>query len=108
LPDLASIIKKSELTNRNTIEFLSELKINKKVNILENEGGLSYFLKNNFNWIKIDSIKNSFNHFLEKKNVGIIIASEKLNLSPVLRNNSEWYNFLIYPEHAGFRKIKIR
>ena len=107
LPDLSNYFNKPDFQNRKTIRFLKNLNITKEVNLLENEGGLHFFLEDNYNRIETDSMYKPLSSFLSNKKVNIIIATQKLNRVSILRNDSAWFGFLNNPESLGYKKIIV-
>ena len=86
---------------------INRLKITKDVNFLENEGGYSVYLGNNFKTVTPEGIGNNFPTFILNKNVNLIYPTH--NLAEVLSPgaDSSYYYFLNNYETFNFRKIVI-
>lgn len=107
LPKMSSYFNKSTFPNRKTISYLKELNVKRNINILGDGGGLHYFPGNNYKLVRLSLKDKPFDNFLRNKKIDIVIASQKLNQSSSLRNDSTWFDFLNNSEPMGFRKIII-
>ena len=79
--------------------------ISETINLLENEGGLNVYLPDNYNWITLESKKENFDKFVDKRNINMIYYSISLNNSVQLKRDSTWSEFLINPDTFGFQKL---
>jgi hypothetical protein len=87
------------------IEYIRELKINKKVNLLQSEGHFNYYLSNNFNGVIAFDKSTGFNEYLKEKNINMIILTN--NLKSIYKNDMEWIRFIGNYMDYGFVKIDI-
>ena len=104
LPLLYSGIGKHDLKNRKTIEDIRKLHLQKNVIMLENNGGFVHYLGSNYNWIKINSKKQTFNKFILEKKINMIVDPPALTQQSKLKNDSTWYRFLSNPHYFGFKE----
>jgi hypothetical protein len=106
VPQLSSVITKSNFKNLSAVQSIRKLSLNERINILENEGGLNVYLPDNFNWIRLEAKKENFNEFVDKHKINMIYYSNQLNNSVQLKKDSTWYEFLNNPAAFDFRKLK--
>ena len=105
IPQLSSVYTKSNFKNLTTVENIKILNISERMNLLENEGGLNVYLPDNYKWIRLESKKENFDKFVDKRNINMIYYSYSLNNSVQLKRDSTWSEFLINPDTLGFQKL---
>jgi hypothetical protein len=81
------------------------LSISERINLLENEGGLNVYLPDNYKWIKLETKKENFDKFVDKRKINMIYYSFSLNNSVQLKRDSTWFEFLKNPDTFGFQKL---
>ena len=108
IPQLSSYYIKSNFKNLTAVHSIKNLNISERINLMENEGGLSVYLPDNYKWIRLESKKGNFDEFLNENNINMIYYSNLLNNSVQLKKDSTWFRFLKYPETFGFNKLKIK
>ena len=106
VPQLSSVITKSNFKNLSAVQSIRNLSLNERINILENEGGLNVYLPDNYNWIRLESKKENFNEFVDNHKINMIYYSNQLSNSVQLKKDSTWYEFLNNPAAFDFSKLK--
>ena len=107
IPQLSSYYIKSNFKNFTAVHSIKNLNISERINILENEGGLTVYLPDNYKWIRLESKKGNFDEFLNETKINMIYYSNMLNNSVKLKRDSTWFKFLKYPDTFGFNKLII-
>jgi hypothetical protein len=105
IPPLSSVYTKSNFKNLLTVQNIKVLNISERINLLENEGGLNVYLPDNYKWITLESKKENFDKFVDKRNINMIYYSLTLNNSVQLKRDSTWSEFLINPDTLGFHEL---
>ncbi|MBT8381902.1 MAG: hypothetical protein KJO59_06045, partial [Ignavibacteria bacterium] len=106
LPQLSSVINRSNFKNLSAVQSIQNLNLKKRINLLENEGGLNVYLPDNYNWIKLEAKKGNFSEFVDKNKINLIYYSNQLTNSAQLKRDSTWYEFINNPAAFEFKKLK--
>ncbi|NNJ53274.1 MAG: hypothetical protein HKP17_08890, partial [Ignavibacteriaceae bacterium] len=85
LPQLSSVINRSNFKNLSAVQSIQNLNLKKRINLLENEGGLNVYLPDNYNWIKLEAKKGNFSEFVDKNKINLIYYSNQLTNSAQLK-----------------------
>ena len=108
IPRLSSFYSsRSNFKNLIAVQSIKNLNIKKRINILENEGGLNVYLPENYKWIKLESKQGNFDEFVEKRKINMIYSSQSLINSVQLKRDSTWFEFLNNPDTFGFQKLNM-
>ena len=90
---------------KDVIIYLKDADIKEEVNLLENEGGITYLLTPNYTWCRGFGDAESWNAFQKEKNINMIYVSSFLEQNRFKLDDS-WSEFIQNPEQHGFVKIK--
>jgi hypothetical protein len=95
--------------NVRTINALESLRIKQTVNILEAEGGFSYYLLDNFHYVQAweKTANEDFNTFRVRRNINMVILTDKLKAYSGLRKDQNWLGFIDNPESFGFTVLPL-
>jgi len=105
IPQLSSIIIKSNFKNLHAVQSIKNLNIEERINLLENEGGLNVYLPENYKWIKLESKDGNFDEFVDERKINMIYYSNSLNSPVQLKKDSSWFEFLNNPGIFDFNKL---
>jgi hypothetical protein len=105
IPQLSLFYNKPDFKNLNAVQGIKNLNISKRINLLENEGGLNVYLPENYKWIKLETKKSNFDEFVDNHKINMIYYSNSLNNSVQLKRDSTWFEFLNNPDNFGFNKL---
>lgn len=91
---------------KNTYEFILKFKVKNEINILENEGGISVFLGDNYKWIPGWVKNEDFNTFLEKHGINFVWVTDLLLNDPRLKTDIYFQDFILNYKKYNFKKIE--
>jgi hypothetical protein len=97
---------KPNFKNLSAVLSIRNLSLSERVNLLENEGGLNVYLRDNYKWVRLEAKQGNFNEFIDEKRINMIYYSIQLNNSVKLKRDSTWFEFINNPEAYDFRKIR--
>jgi hypothetical protein len=94
------------LENRAVVDYILSLNISSKVNIL---AGKSYgiYLTDNYLPVHPWEKEDSFTHFLQEKQIGMILVQDFLLTYPSFAKDTEFHDFLREVESHGFVETEI-
>lgn len=107
LPSSKIYFHETELTNKQLIYSLRNSNFQSRINLLENEGGVSAYLPKNFSSIIPDQSNLGYTDLLNKYQVNMILLTSHLINDSKLSLDSSWQSFLIDFERYGFVKRDI-
>jgi hypothetical protein len=92
-----------------TISFIQSLNLpsQQKINFLEAEGGIAFYLGNNYSYVPHYFKNDNFNQFLENQNINLILVNSKLVKDRRYRDDSEFQDLRQNPQKFGFRETTI-
>jgi len=101
---------KNERLNDNveTIDFVRQLKIKGDVRLLAFEWYDRGYLGDNYHVISALKKNTSFNGFLKKRRINMIVDSDLFQQSARYKNDTEWLDFKTHYQALGFTKLKIK
>ncbi|MBF0479011.1 MAG: hypothetical protein HQL26_05975 [Candidatus Omnitrophica bacterium] len=96
--------KTLEKPTESTIHFIDALKINKPVNLLEAEGGLNFYLSDNYVDYPEYAKENNeeFFPFMKRLSINMVVVSEPLTLDSRFKNDKQFFDFISNPEKFGY------
>ncbi|MEO5361167.1 MAG: hypothetical protein H7843_12090 [Nitrospirota bacterium] len=96
-----------QLQNVETIRLITALNISRPVNMLEAEGGVSFYLGHNYAWIADWSKDTGFYQFLKDNAINMIVLSDALYRDTRFASDTQWLEFLLNAQNYGFIKVNI-
>ena len=93
--------------NLETILFLKTLRIEKRVNVLEAEGGYGIYVGDNYHRVGEYEKNTGFNEFLGDRDIGMIVVTDYLQNDTRFRNDKEWEFFLSHYSSMGYERIDV-
>lgn len=100
-PSAFTFVNASDMDTKQSIQFIASLNISQPVQLLEGEGGISYYLSDNFNRVVHYQKNENFEAFRVRHNVNMILVSKRLQDDSRYRSDQEWQDFLTtYSEHG--------
>lgn len=96
--------------NKNTLNVIKSLNLEKHVNLMEGDGGYSNYLGNNFKYIQIGVTREKYISFykqLNYSNVNMIVVSDSLRNNLSLNSDNEWLQFINNYKNYGFKRFDV-
>lgn len=104
-PNAKNYFYKNDQSLKTTIDYLTNLKQDGQLNLLETHRGLIFFLPDNFRYFDVNKIDESFENYIKK--IDIVYFNLKSKNEYFLNAEPEWENFIKNFQSYGFNQVSV-